>query len=370
MSLDVKSKQILLIGYHGQRNFGDDLFASSILGLLPHCELWSYADPFSDLYFNFSIKSLISTTRTLLPNRFRISSFEKRVKYVVWGGGDLFGSVDYISSTIKTRHFRNDKTIYVGLGLGLTQPKDDRHRQVLATLLKRFHSLTFRDSQSCQIAADLGISNPVNGGDLAYLNQPTYIRISSRSRPIFGLSLCAPSQISKYTHITKDKAAALHLEIVKAFIELCAESDVTPRLLALCTNETQNDLSAFIRSLSLLQIDRSTIQVESYDGNIYHTCSAIATCSKVISMRLHGTIYAAICNVPVGIISYHPKCERFLVEAGALPSSKCLIGLPPSKPIKTLLQQALDYPLVTDISIAQRKAKLHASALLAAKLLN
>jgi polysaccharide pyruvyl transferase WcaK-like protein len=37
MSLDVKSKQILLIGYHGQRNFGDDLFVSSILGLLPHC---------------------------------------------------------------------------------------------------------------------------------------------------------------------------------------------------------------------------------------------------------------------------------------------------------------------------------------------
>jgi len=347
----LSKEEILLLGYHGYGNVGDDAILISLINILD--KLFS-----SNLLANIYIRNEYILKNFCYPKKISvrfITSFRDlfctlvRVRKIIIDGGDHLH--DYFSLrkilkifliffalAILTRiTFKNLLIINNGF----------RAKTILgAALIKCVLALTkcisIRDKLSYNFLSRL-ISKPViQGFDTAVqlyddFGSNTSIPINNKLNKI-GISI-TPVFTNFFSNPSKDEllAEAVVFNIHKIFEKI---ENAEIYLLALNSNPKKGDLHIIKKILNRLPhnlLDR--IKVISYDGNIEKLLLTFSQLNVIICCKYHSIIFSYLLSKPMLVINYHPK-NAALAQEIMLPN-EAIVSLKDIMKIKDILTSML-----------------------------
>jgi len=325
--------KILLIGYYGKGNFGDDLLFTVAWRRLRRCQHAAEITVLCDGYLDDYLSELVGEpVRVVAPGE------RGHYDLIVHGGGGTFfdfgsyGLVDrvfnrliglvgarnfvafdrFVRTLVGRRRPSAERRIGWGIGVGTYMAGSRKLRDNLPTLLD-FDSLIVRDSLSLNNLRMLGITDKVSlGSDLAFLGDywvPAALRNKSilqrGGRPRIGL-------------ILRDWPKTDGVDYLETMFQMLPELG------------KRYDLSLFVfdrrvdRKLLAQFVGRHPIVWSPPETDYAWFCEQLAVQDVIVSSRAHGGICGAMLGVPSLLIDIEPKLRT--VHA-MLPEATRMIGL-------------------------------------------
>jgi len=295
-------KRIVISGYYGSGNIGDEAVLAGILAGLNQVGADAQvtvisADPARTVREHPGVKAvgriaLCSITRAILSADLLIS-----------GGGSLFQdatsarSAYYYLVILRLAQILRRKTMIYAQGIG---PLRRAHiRVAVANALGKADAITVRDRDSALLLQQMGVyRQAVVCADPSFLVDPDLDAADRiiRDAGLSGLEIAGVS-LRCWPGYSGWLARA-----AKVIIETCREIGVTPVFVPMQEPED----AAFGDGAPSL----------SHGGDPRVAKGLIARCSLVVGMRLHSLIFAAGAGVPFVPIAYDPKVASFASEMG------------------------------------------------------
>jgi polysaccharide pyruvyl transferase WcaK-like protein len=303
--------KVLLFGYYGYKNIGDDLFVKNLVQRLATgdrqvsviCEDDYYKAEHAD---NPHVRFYRSKDLSKLQRLWLISQHD----YIAWGGGTLNISQEpkYLITMQRVARFLGKKFGFLGIGLdGLSADADPTSSQIL---FDRADFLYLRDYESYKFAQEHLTSPKIccQGGDLAFLNQAFYRPFMQSNRR---------SQIQHLSFSGKHWWGKERAEFyVKPLLELIEQHGTHIHLLPGNIGPETNDNKFHLFMQQLLPAGSSTIYTwETPDKFL----EVLMQMDFHIGNRLHSIILADILGVPsIGINAEPPKILGYLQKTNCL----------------------------------------------------
>lgn len=356
---DSNMKKILISGYHGFNNLGDEAILESVLQALKQAaSKEGHALEFTVLSANpektaHNYAGIRAIGRTSLP---AILSAIRNCDLLISGGGSLlqdktgYGlSVAYYLGLVFLARLFGKKTVLYAQGIGPITKKINR---LLARwIINRADLVTVRDAASKKELLSLGITRPplCVTVDPAFClhpppsNKPKEVQhILSHlppGRPLLGISIRSWRGQHKFIHEIAKTADRLALTLGMATV--------------LIPMFPEQDLPVSRYTASLMQQEAYVIEKELTPHEVLSLFSHL---DLLIGVRLHALIFAAITGTPMAGVGYDPKICSFLNQLGLNPVHRvenlqagelyahCLKIWPEREAIKEkLLQIATEY---------------------------
>lgn len=296
---------VLLCGYYGEHNLGDDALLATLLALLPpSCRVVATARDQQHVREQFGV----ATCPRDEPIRLLLALV--RARALVLGGGSLLQdstsrrSLLYYVVLMLAARLLGRPVLLWGQGLG---PLNTRTGRLLARLsLQLAQGTTWRDDQSTAMAAAWGIHAPV-GRDPVW-SLPRRNAADSADGPAAGaICLCwrptpllnAAGWRQLENQVIED---ARHRQAPVCLAPFHAHQD-TPLLKACATRLQAAGLMCHVW----------------HPRTPWHFMDGLAPVGLVVAMRLHAVILAAMADRPLLALSYDPKVDA-AATAMAIPS--------------------------------------------------
>lgn len=306
-----------LQGWHGQLNAGDDAFAIVVSwGLRKYCygeSITMESDISGVLYKKCNIQ-LVQQNDFYFPglSRVRRIYYLKKSKYFVLAGGSLF-SEPYVDLLLHNSPLNSHKTISLGVSVGPFTSSS--HEKKVLKCLNKMSYIGFRDDYSYEWANANTLSPYYTQSfDLATLlplaseQKYKYALQNESNTNKLGVSLLAFQYLQDKNNLSQD--IDFTKKLAQVIYNVAKERNIKLVLFSLCRNPNYKDdllCETFINSLP----EKDCIEVFKHDGDAYKTFVAISKCSHVVSMRLHGAIFAYTNQIPLLVLDYHTKCKEF-----------------------------------------------------------
>jgi len=333
--------KVLLCGYYGEHNLGDDALLEVLLQQLP--EGW---EPL-----------VTARDQALVRQRFGVATTDRRslsavlrslaaCDALVLGGGSLlqdstsFQSLLYYAALIGAARLQGKPVGLWAQGLGPLRRR--RSRQLVRALLPLAHAISWRDSASATLAAGWGIEAPVGSDPVWGLAPRTW---QGRGGPIV---LC-------WRPVPQLQGEAW-LPYLEALDQVAAGADRPVLWLPFHQEQDRGLLSALqaegLVPRRLLERSRELV-VEDPAAALDHFAGA----SLVLAMRLHGLILAALAGAPCAALSYDPKVAA---AAAAIGCPLQVLGETVASGLRASWGAALDRPLCVDrVATLRLDSELH-----------
>ena len=284
---------LLLCGYYGEHNLGDDALLEVLLAQIP----WGSA--------------VVITARDeqLVRQRHGVATVQRRslravlvalahCRALVLGGGSLlqdstsFKSLLYYGALITAARVQGKPVVLWGQGLGPLHRR--RSRWLVRLLLPLATAICWRDPASAALAASLGRRAPV-AADPVWASQA--VPWHGQGGPIVVCLRPTPQLGAKEWPVYLEALAAL------------ADTADRPVLWLPFHGDQDQTLLTDLQRAGLLP---ETLRARSRQVQVLTPAEAkevFATAGLVIAMRLHGLILAAVSGAPTAALSYDPKVE-------------------------------------------------------------
>ncbi|MCY4360509.1 polysaccharide pyruvyl transferase CsaB [Candidatus Synechococcus spongiarum] len=295
---------VLLCGYYGEHNLGDDALLATLLALLPpSCRVVATARDQHQVREQFGV----ATCPRGEPVRLLLALM--RVQVLVLGGGSLLQdstsrrSLLYYVALILAARLLGRTVLLWGQGLG---PLNARTSRFLARLsLQLVQGITWRDEPSAAMAAAWGIHAPV-GRDPVW-SLPRRNANSVDGPPAGAVCLCwRPTPLL---------SAAGWRQLENQVIE-DAKRHQAP--VCLVPFHVRQDAALLQGCAARLQAVGLTCRVW-HPRTPWHFMEGLASVGLVVAMRLHAVILAAMADRPLLALCYDPKVNA-AATAMAVPS--------------------------------------------------
>jgi polysaccharide pyruvyl transferase CsaB len=323
------AKRVLLCGYYGEHNLGDDALLQVALGQLPAGVI-----PTVTAYDERQVHERFGVATVPRRSLRQVLDALKDVDALVLGGGSLlqdatsFRSLLYSGALITAAKLWGKQVLLWGQGLGPLRRR--RSRLLVRAVLPFATAISWRDQASASLAAAWGVAGLV-APDPVWALAPQQWR--GKQGP---LVVCFRS-----THHLDGQAWAPYLE---ALSSLAVEENREVIWLAF-HGEQDRGLLGQLRSEGLLSPELEHRSREVVPAHPREALAVFATAGLVLAMRLHGLILAALSGSPTAALSYDPK-----VAAAAKAIGCPCQGLDSPVEAKTLLESwrsCLDQPPAT-----------------------
>lgn len=297
--------KLLLLGYSGQKNFGDDLLLKqaydafhSIAEIHIHTSSLGRESDYLSMWFPGA--RIFKCTR--LTNQYL-----KGFSHILYFGGGVFFDYNRIGfryylrkkiSILKNYTWTKYKGIhFAGIGIGLGPFTDAKSEALCFMQLKNFDYLNVRDAVSLALCKknrliNISLTEDLSLADFHYY-QSLKIPISNRKNRII---ICP----RKYPH---GKNRGIYLK----------------NLLSVCCDLKSKGKEILVYGF---QSDHDEVIVEEFSKNGYQTkiwnpdtmslltlLNEFADCELIITARMHGLYIAGMLDVPVIGIGVHPKLK-------------------------------------------------------------
>ena len=319
---------VIIIGAYGMGNSGDDAILEAIVGQLrqldPFLPITALSRRPKETSERFNVESL---------HMFDIAGFHRVLKgtrLYLSGGGSLIQNVTsrrslwYYLYTISQAKKYGNRVMMYGCGIGPIADERDAAR-VCRILNKSVDVITLRESASLRELQRMGVTVPemTVTSDPALTLPEAPADVVDAALEKYGL---APG--GGYVCFSvrgwpgfDEKAGAF-----AGAADYAAESlDLTP-VFMLINRDEDGPATDAVRALM-----RTKTAVIDGEMNSSLTIGLLARMKTVVSMRLHGLIFAASQGVPLVGVSYDPKVTAFLEAIG---EKRCL-------PLETLTAETL-----------------------------
>lgn len=294
---------ILIVGYYGYSNSGDDAILSSIchdikdidqnigIGVLSNNPTMTECDYDVTGYKRFSIPQIIKAIRTS--------------DVVLLGGGSLLQdgtssrSLFYYLFVVKVALMMKRKVMLYANGIGPIHKSFNR--KVTAKIINKVNHITLRESLSADVLSEMGISRP----SITVTSDPVFgldiSRIESANQP---LPMFEKPYIAVMVRNWKDSPYKQTLATI--FDEVSKRYQLDAVFVPM---KYPGDLAISKEIQGMMTQNASVID---YKLTVSEMFGIIGEAQLVLSMRLHALIYAAIKGVPMVGFEYDPKVQYYM----------------------------------------------------------
>ena len=309
--LDIRTDikfDVMISGYYGYRNIGDDSLLQAIVTNLkdinPDLRIVALSKVPKETEEKYGIESVYRF------NIFKISSMLKKTKLLISGGGSLLQditstkSLDYYLRIIKMALKNGAKVMVYANGIGpLINPKS---RQKVKEVLECVDLITLRDEISLEELKEMGVDNSscILSADPAYSILPQDGQYEEICKKI-GLT-----DGTKYFMVSLREWDKNGEQFEENVVKLCryvnARYDLTPVFIPM---HKKYDFSICSRIRRQLAFKTVMIKERLTASEIM---SIVEKSEFVVGMRLHLLIYSLVVGTPILGISYDPKVDSII----------------------------------------------------------
>ncbi len=306
------SKRVLVSGYYGFNNTGDEAILKGLIdGLkntIPGIEivvLSKYPE------FTSSKYNVKSVNRSSLRE---IISAIKNTDMLISGGGSLLQDVTskksilYYLFIIKLAQILEKKTFIYSQGIGPI--RNYLNRLLTRMVLNRVDGINVRDMQSKEVLEELGVTKDILVTiDTVFGIERPSLEIGKKILENLGMDL---SKILIGVNIMdwKEYGSRTLDEFTKAFKKILKNEDVQVVLIPFYYYQDLNICKLLYKNLQNFE---NIFLLEDY-LHVTEYLSVIGNTKIMLSMRLHGLIFGAFMNsYPIGV-SYDPKIDGLMRE--------------------------------------------------------
>jgi len=289
-------KRILLTGYYGFDNLGDEAVLQAIISLLrqtePNCQICVLSNNPQQTEKAYQVKAV---------NRWKLGQVWYALKHTdlfVLGGGSLLQDVTGSRSLafyllqMKMAHMAGKPTVIFSQGLGPLL--SEKSRRKTAKALNRCAFLSFRDNQSAELARTIGVEAA---------------KIEVDCDPVLTLSIaCANIQQKNMLGVALRPWPGLQAQAAASVLDELVAEGQTIKLLPF--HEPQDRQLA--EKIAALMCSKPQIMAAGLTAS--EVIGEISACEAVVGMRLHSLVMAAATGTPFGGISYDPKIDSFCAQ--------------------------------------------------------
>jgi len=291
-----RPNDVLISGYYGFKNIGDDSLLKAIVQNLreekPDVSITVLSKKPTETSEIYNVKSIHRY------NLFKIISLLKRTRLLISGGGSLLQDVTstqsykYYSFIIKTAMRCGAKVMVYANGIGpLTAEKN---REDCRRLLEKVEKITLRDEQSLDELKSIGVKNEITvSADPAFSLRPSYAG-DNGNKPYFVVS------VRRWKKLPEDFAVKM-AKVCKAIKDKYNVSPVFVPMQSWMDDEICKEIA-----------EKCGGTVSEPFKNVETLIGYIKNSKFVLGMRLHILIYALSVNKPIIALSYDPKVDAIV----------------------------------------------------------
>ena len=307
-----KQDEILVSGYYGFKNSGDDALLKSIID-----DLKKYKESPNIVVLSANPRETSKTYRVKAVNRlspFGILRHMKKADMLISGGGTLIQdrtstkSLLYYLTIIRMAKEHGLKVMLYSNGIGPLLK--DSNKQYTKKVLNKVDLITLRDNESLQTLQSIGVNEP---------------KIMVTADPALTLKIPDKSIGKKILHevkvpdrrlmgISVRKWEGLGADFEKIIARICdraaEEYDLYPVFLPM---QASKDMAISKSIMSKMKQKASIIENHQTVDDMLSVVGCMDFC---IGMRLHTVMYSAINSVPVIGLVYDPKISSFMTNTG------------------------------------------------------
>lgn len=315
-------KRVLLSGYYGMKNTGDDaLLAVTAWGtrkFLKAEQIFTTAFQIPEFDGAGNILQIYRSKPTFKgENALRFYLTVLRANHIVFGGGSVFSHVNYM------RHHSNllrlsGKGPHVAVGVALGPFKDTAAERSCAELLKRLSFIGLRDRMSLDMARSLAPGvRAERTFDLAVLLTGLQVHEDERQEPDrgrrgIGFALC---NYERFTDGDPEREEMRRKKIISAIQLLDPER--TDEIVLIDFNGHEHNGDRELHEIIAKEIgSRFMVRHIDYQADPLIVLKEIAGLRALVAMRLHAAVFGYMTQTPTIMLSYHPKCLGWAEEIG------------------------------------------------------
>lgn len=295
-------RDILMLGYYGFKNSGDDALLLSIIQQLKNQDK---ALSLSVLSFNpketceqFGIRAVDRN------NVFKVIKEIISSKMLLVGGGTLIQdststkSLIYYLAVIAIALFFGKKVMIYANGIG---PLKEKNQKITRAILNRVKIITLREEMSRSELSKIGVDKP-----------QIYVTADS----VFGISYDKDIEINKenYQIVSVRNNKALCDDFCEIIAKICDEmyeKNGISTVFVPFQKKNDTEIAEKIRGLM-----NSSSEIFDADCEFSKLMSLMKNAKLCIGMRLHSLIYSVISSVPCVGLVYDQKVKAFMDYIG------------------------------------------------------
>lgn len=319
MAVATETYRVVISGYYGFSNSGDEAVLRSILLALK--EQGEKA--------NVNVVPIVlSATPECTNKMYGVESVPRMHPASIWkaikgadalisGGGSLLQdatgkkTIPYYTGIIKIAQWLRKPTFIYAQGVGPV------HSSMMFPLIKsamnKSSYISVRDEQSALFLQSIGVKqsievvpDPVMGMPLP--EEKGKWQVEKQDKPVIGVSV-------RFWRSDREDLNS----IAEALLTLTARRGVHIRFLPFHTPD-DIEASQYISEKMKPRLNRaSSIEIANVDDDPQQMLLAVADCDVLFGMRLHALIYAANQRIPLLGLSYDPKINQFLKRIDSTP---------------------------------------------------
>ncbi|MEN9388286.1 MAG: polysaccharide pyruvyl transferase CsaB [Cyanobacteriota bacterium] len=291
---------VLLCGYYGEHNLGDDALLEALLTQLP-----AAVTPLVTAFDQEQISRRHGVASVNRRSLRAVLDALSRCRALVLGGGSLlqdstsFRSLLYYAALITAARLQGKPVLLWAQGLGPLRRR--RSRALVRLLLPLASGITWRDSASAHLARQLGVASP-HGTDAVWslprqhwLGMGGPIVVCWRPTPHLQGQAWRP-----YLQALEELAERIQREVIWLPFHRDQDQQLLDQL------QQQGLVGAALARRSRV------VQATTPD----EAMALFRSASLVLAMRLHALILAALAGSPVSALSYDPKVQACATELG------------------------------------------------------
>lgn len=299
--------KIVMSGYYGFRNAGDDAVCYAIIEALknemPDCEI-----------------TVLSNDPALTCQTYGVAAADRWKWQAVWkalgncdllvsGGGSLLQDVTsknsplYYLWVIFMAMLRRKPVVIYGQGLGPLTSK--RNRRLVKWAFNHVRAIHVRDDESYELLLELGVKDPVTVAPDPVLGIDGDVVDSGKGRKILqGLGYEGDRPLALIC--LRDWADTDHVHDFAALGDALSDKGYSVGLLAMHHDQDENIAKAVCAHMK----SEAFVIADAYDTPTLF--SIFDNAQLVVGMRLHALIIGAALDKDVMAISYDPKVASFM----------------------------------------------------------
>lgn len=314
-------KTIVVSGYYGFRNSGDEAVLQSILTALEE-EGQAAGIVIKPVVLSINPEWTSRMYGVKAVHRMKLAEVRKAIKNsdgLISGGGSLLqdatglGSIPYYLGILKLAQWMGKPTFIYAQGIGPVNRK--LFRPFIASVFRRCEYISVRDSESASLLHSMGLArdaiavvpDPVMGLALPE-GEAAGTATDSAELPVVGVSV-------RFWNADRSELAKL----AEGLASLCRRCAVHIRFLPFHIPGDDEASRFVIEKMGNVAEFGCTVSTAAETEHPYEMLREVSRCRVLIGMRLHSLIYAASREVPLLGISYDPKIDHFLSRLASVP---------------------------------------------------
>lgn len=320
------AQKLIISGYYGFRNSGDEAVLQSILNALQK-QSQAAGIAIEPIVLSIDPEWTAATYGVKSVHRMKLGEVRQAISDsagLISGGGSLLQdvtgskSIPYYLGIIKLAQWMGKPTFIYAQGIGPVNRK--LFHPLIKSVFRKCAYVSVRDEQSCQLLQNMGLDrnkievvpDPVLGLELPDRAEAP-VRADSELKTV-GISV-------RYWEESRRELDA----IAEGLVQACTKTPLHLRFLPF-HHPSDNEASSYVIQKLEKEIAAVGGTVSLCEDAIHpqQMLREVAECDALIGMRLHSLIYAAGRRVPLMGISYDPKIDHFLERIHCKPAGSTL----------------------------------------------